>query len=143
MVSTERLLSNHALLALVCGFSALIAFKPSEPFLVSYMHCIKQIPSSVVLHIVFPVWTYAYLGLLPLFCVLAEMIGYRTVVLGGVFGRIITLVILLAPQSDGNLALMQISQVGPPRSMSRGGSGCGSCCGGGGVGGGRTLPSLF
>ena len=49
----------------VAPHSALIAFKPSEPFLVSYMRCIKLIPSHIVIHEVFPVWTYAYLALLP------------------------------------------------------------------------------
>ncbi|KAL1525570.1 hypothetical protein AB1Y20_020424 [Prymnesium parvum] len=99
------------LLALISAFSALVAFKPSEPFLVSYMHCVKLIPSHDVIHQVFPVWTYAYLALLPCMSVLAELIGYRLVVLTGVLGRILTLAIILLPLSDGSLPLMQLSQV--------------------------------
>ena len=91
--------------------SALIAFKPSEPFLVSYMRCIKLIPSHYVIHEVFPVWTYAYLALLPCMSILAELIGYRLVVLIGVLGRIFTLFLMLSPVSNGSLFLMQLSQV--------------------------------
>lgn len=100
----------NQLLALICGFSALISFKPSEPFLVSYMHCIKLIPSHAVIHEVFPVWTYAYLALLPCMSVLSELIGYRFIVVMGVIGRLSTLSLLLIPASAGSLLLMQISQ---------------------------------
>lgn len=97
-------------LLLVCTYSFLIVFKPSEPFLVAFMECDKFIPGHDVIHTIFPVWSYAYLALLPITSASAELVGLKTVVLAGVVGRLITLTLLLAPPTDGSILAMQLSQ---------------------------------
>ena len=98
-------------LTLVCAFSALVAFKPSDPFLVAFLKCVKELSAHDVIHKVFPVWTYAYLGLLPALSIAAEVIGYRWVVLIGVLGRLATLIMLLLPSTSGSVELMQLQEV--------------------------------
>ena len=36
------MLYHWRVLALVCAFSGLVAFKPSEPFIVVFLRCVKQ-----------------------------------------------------------------------------------------------------
>ena len=122
-------------LALVCAFSSLVAFKPSEPFIVVFLRCVKQLSRQEIFKEVYPVssealrlhhtrrrltrqathsvqvWTYAYLGLLPALSALAEFVGYRWVVLIGVLGRLATLALLLAPSTNGSLPLMELQEV--------------------------------
>ena len=100
----------YVLLGLVAFFAGLIAFKPSEPFLVAFLTCLKGLTRDQVTDDVYPVWTYSYLGLLPLLSVLAEVAGYRQVVLLGVLGRVATLLVLLLPFSYCSVALMQLTQ---------------------------------
>jgi len=42
-------------LALVCAFSGLVAFKPSEPFLVVFLRCVKQLSRHEIFKEVYPV----------------------------------------------------------------------------------------
>ena len=42
-------------LALVCAFSALVAFKPSDPFLVAFLRCIKPVSYT---HLTLPTTPY-------------------------------------------------------------------------------------
>lgn len=99
------------LLAVVCSYTALITLKPSEPFLVAFFECIKGISRHAVNTDIFPVWSYAYLALLPPMAAMAELVGHRRVVLLGGLGRLATVLILVAPFSTCSVLLMQISQV--------------------------------
>ena len=99
------------LLLLLCGYTAMITFKPSEPFLVKFLEDNKNISHTDVLHEIFPVWSYAYLALLPVLCAAAELVGHRRIVFLGVICRIATTLLLLWPSTDGSVALMQLSQV--------------------------------
>uniref|UniRef100_A0A7S0PZN8 Solute carrier family 40 protein n=1 Tax=Coccolithus braarudii TaxID=221442 RepID=A0A7S0PZN8_9EUKA len=99
---------NMSLLLIVCALSALVSFKPSEPFLVAFLHCVKELSTSTVYHSIFPLWTYAYLALLPSLSAAAELIGCRTVVFIGMAGRVATLLIMLLGGNE--LWLLQLSQ---------------------------------
>lgn len=99
------------LLAIICMYTALITFKPSEPFLVKFFECIKGIPYHAINADIFPIWSYAYLALLPPMAAMAELIGHRRVVLLGAIGRLLTIVILLVPFSTCSVQMMQLSQV--------------------------------
>jgi len=96
-------------LALVCGFTALQTFKPSEPYLVPFMHCVRGVPRSTIVDSIFPFWTYAQLALLPLLSAGSELFGYRAVVLLGMLGRLATLLLLL--YGGDSVFLLQLSQV--------------------------------
>ena len=94
-------------LALVCGFTALQTFKPSEPYLVPFMHCVRGVPRSTIVDSIFPFWTYAQLALLPLLSAGSELVGYRAVVLVGMLGRLATLLLLL--YGGDSVFLLQLS----------------------------------
>lgn len=64
-------------LVLVCAFTACLTFKPSEPFLVVFMACVRGVPHSAIIDAIFPLWTYAQLALLPMLSVASELVGYR------------------------------------------------------------------
>lgn len=102
---------DQALICLVCVFTFFVTFKPSEPFLVIFLRCVKMISRDDVSFGIFPVWTFAYLGLLPILCSLAELIGYKLVVILGAVCRLFTVMLLLVPFSDHSVPLMQLSQV--------------------------------
>lgn len=104
--------STNRLLGLVCAYTALITFKPSEPFLYALLHCSKGLSSDEVTYSVYPFWTYAYLALLPSLSAVAEVVGCRTVVVLGALGRLSTLLLLLTSSA---LPWMQLSQAGPRR----------------------------
>ncbi len=97
-------------LVVVSCFTGLSYFKPSEPFLVAFLECVKSVADADVVQRIFPLWTYAYLGLLPVLCLFAELIGYRAVVLLGAVGRLATCALLLSPVTDGSVPLMQVTQ---------------------------------
>lgn len=99
------------LLVLICAYTSFITFKPSEPFLVAFLQCEKNITRSAIIHDVFPVWSYAYLALLPVLCAAAELIGCKIVVLMGAACRLVTVMLLLWPITDGSVMTMQVSQV--------------------------------
>ena len=105
------MLPQSSLLAVVCLYTALIAFKPSEPFLFVFFECIKGIPAEAINANIFPVWSYAYLALLPPLAALAELVGHRHVVLLGAIGRLLTIIIMLVPFSTCSVEWMQVSQV--------------------------------
>lgn len=105
------MLPQSSLLAVVCLFTALIAFKPSEPFLFVFFECIKGIRAEAINADIFPVWSYAYLALLPPLAALAELVGHRHVVLLGAIGRLLTIIIMLVPVSTCSVEWMQVSQV--------------------------------
>ena len=94
-------------LAHVSLFTFFLTFKPSEPFLYPFMSCVRKIKSPTTL--VFPYWTYAQLAFLPVLALASELIGYRSVVITGVVGRLSTLIILLSGTTS--LRLMQLSQI--------------------------------
>lgn len=93
------------------AFAALGAFRPSEPFLVTFLTCAQGLTHLQITREVFPVWSYGYLILLPICCGFAEVFGHRQVVLFGAIGRTITALLLLCPRSANSVLLMQISQV--------------------------------
>lgn len=99
-------------LALVCTFTAFLTFKPSEPYLVVFLNCVRSVPHSTIVNSIFPAWTYAQLALLPLLATASELIGYRFVVLCGMAGRNATLLILIFGGSS--VALLTLSQVSGP-----------------------------
>ena len=103
--------SSNRLLLVVGLYSACVAFKPSEPFLVAFLECFKGISHSSVVYEVFPVWTYSYLLLLPPLAAGAELVGHRQIVLLGASARFGTTLILLLPTSSCSVPLMQLSQV--------------------------------
>lgn len=98
-------------LALVCLFTAFVAFKPSEPFLVAFMDCDKHISRHAIIHEVFPVWSWSYLAVLPFVCATAELAGHKFIVLLGAVCRLLTACLLLWPFTDGSVGMMQLSQV--------------------------------
>ena len=107
----RRSFSSHwPILLLICLFTGLVTFKPSEPFLVAFLDCDKSISPHNVIHAVFPVWSYSYLGLLPFVCAAAELIGHKPVVILGAACRLITVLLLLWPMTDGSVMWMQLSQ---------------------------------
>ena len=93
---------------LVCAFVFLLSFKPSEPFLVAYLSCDKGLPKQTVISDIFPFWTYAYLALLPSLSAIAELVGYRAVVIVGMCGRLLTLILLVF--GGNSLWILQLSQ---------------------------------
>lgn len=95
-------------LALVCTFTAFLTFKPSEPYLVVFLNCVRGVPHSTIIDSIFPAWTYAQLALLPLLATASELIGYRFVVLCGMAGRNATLLILIFGGSS--VALLTLSE---------------------------------
>jgi hypothetical protein len=100
-------------LALVCTFTAFLTFKPSEPYLVVFLNCVRGVPHSTIIDSIFPAWTYAQLALLPLLAAASELIGYRFVVLCGMAGRNATLLILIFGGSS--VPLLTLSQARAPR----------------------------
>ena len=86
----------------------LLSFKPSEPFLVAYLSCDKGLPKQTVISDIFPFWTYAYLALLPSLSAIAELVGYRAVVIVGMCGRLLTLILLVF--GGNSLWILQLSQ---------------------------------
>ena len=109
-------MSTNRLLGLVCAYTALITFKPSEPFLYALLHCSKGLSSDEVTYSVYPFWTYAYLALLPSLSAVTEIVGCRTVVVLGVLGRLSTLLLLLTSSA---LPWMQLSQARRPKPRRR------------------------
>jgi hypothetical protein len=113
---TEPLLGNPrqawrgtaGVMALVCTFTAFLTFKPSEPYLVVFLNCVRGVPHSTIIDSIFPAWTYAQLALLPLLATASELIGYRFVVLCGMAGRNATLLILIFGGSS--VALLTLSE---------------------------------
>lgn len=57
---------------------------------------------------IFPIWTYSYFFCLLLLGLLSEYIGYKSAVMLGVLGNIITIIILV---STNNFFLLQFEQV--------------------------------
>jgi hypothetical protein len=102
---------ENRLIWYVCIFTSLVTFKPSEPFLVLFLECFKDISRESVIHDIFPVWTYSYLGLLPVLCAAAEIVGLRQIVVLGAACRLVTQLLVLWPFTDGSIAWMQYSQV--------------------------------
>jgi len=49
------MLHHWRVLALVCAFSGLVAFKPSEPFIVVFLRCVKQLSRQEIFKDVYPV----------------------------------------------------------------------------------------
>eukprot|EP00761_Pharyngomonas_kirbyi_P012550 gb/GECH01012577.1/.p1 GENE.gb/GECH01012577.1/~~gb/GECH01012577.1/.p1 ORF type:complete len:516 (+),score=72.18 gb/GECH01012577.1/:1-1548(+) len=81
----------------LCLLSFLDSFKPSEPFLVPYLKSCGLSSQDIDVK-VFPVWSYAYFGALLLVGPISEAIGYRSILIAGVLGRLYTrLVLLFAP----------------------------------------------
>ena len=101
----------ETLIVLVGIYTFFVTFKPSEPFLVIFLRCVKKISRDDVSFAVFPIWTFAYLALLPIMCALAELIGYKLVVVLGAACRLITVMVLLVPFTDHSVSMMQLTQV--------------------------------
>ena len=90
----------ETLIVLVGIYTFFVTFKPSEPFLVIFLRCVKKISRDDVSFAVFPIWTPALAALLPIMCALAELIGYKLVVVLGAACRLITVMVLLVPFTD-------------------------------------------
>ena len=99
----------------VCIYTSLITLKPSEPFLFAFFKCNKDFSGHAIEQEILPVWSTAYLALLPPLSMLSELVGHRTVVFIGAVGRLLAIALLLLPFSTnpqpGSLLLMQLSQV--------------------------------
>ena len=83
-------------------------FKPSEPFLVSFLVHEKGFPEPVVRDQIFAVWIYAHAPALLVTGLLSELIGCKPVVLGGAVAGALTVALTLFGEA---LELMQLSQV--------------------------------
>ena len=75
-----------------------------------FLNCEKAISRKNIIQSVFPVWSYAYLALLPFTSAAAELIGHKVVVLLGAACRFATALLLLWPLTDGSIVFMQLSQ---------------------------------
>lgn len=104
-------LAGGRLLVVICVFTALVSFKPSEPFLVAFLNCIKGIPLEQIRYEVFPFWSYGYLIMLPVLCAVAELIGYKAAVIIGASGRLLSSLVVVLRISDGSVLAMQTTQI--------------------------------
>jgi hypothetical protein len=111
---TETMLSRSMLVVVIC-YSFGTTFKPSEPYLVTWMTDAQGFSTEQVYDNIFPWWTYSYFLALIIESVAAEVIGYRVVVVGGAACMVLASTILMLPihypEQQYYLPLMQFDQV--------------------------------
>lgn len=104
-----------AVVALVYSFGA--TFKPSEPYLVTWLTDTQGFTTRQVYDDIFPWWTYSYLAALLVLSVLAESraVGHRCVVVFGggcmVVASLLLMLPLPFPEHPLYLHLMQLDEL--------------------------------
>ncbi|EGG25275.1 reduced folate carrier family protein [Cavenderia fasciculata] len=95
---------------LYCSFSFLFSFDPSEPYIVEYLTNVLHVNSTVVYETIYPYWTYSYFIFLLVFGFLGEMIGYKSIIIIGMIGKVIaSTILLIGTQSIGLLIVDQVA----------------------------------
>ncbi|KAK3260884.1 hypothetical protein CYMTET_30183 [Cymbomonas tetramitiformis] len=95
-------------LFLLCIFSFLRVFKPSEPFLVDFLVDCKGFTNEQIFDHVFPVFVYAQAPCLLILGMFSERCGYKLGLLLGAVCSLTTVTLTLLAQT---LLLQQLSQV--------------------------------
>jgi hypothetical protein len=86
--------------------------KPSEPYLSKYIMEDKGVSEDDLNHSVYPFSTYGSLIFLLPVGMLAEHVGYRTVIIGGLICRELTRVLLIYASGVAWMATMQLTYAG-------------------------------
>ncbi|KAI3658947.1 hypothetical protein MP638_006323 [Amoeboaphelidium occidentale] len=98
----------HVQMLIFVLFGFFKAFKPSEPFLTPYLMDYKHLTKDQVKNEVYPVWSYSYFALIIPMAIMAELVGYKPVIMFEAFGHLATRAILIWAEG---LAWMQAMQV--------------------------------
>jgi solute carrier family 19 (thiamine transporter), member 2/3 len=92
--SISHTTSNRFVL-LLCISGFFLSLKPSEPFLTPFLTQDKGVTDQELNDDIYPVWTYSYFACLLPVGVLAELFGYRIMIVAGIVAREVTRVLLL------------------------------------------------
>eukprot|EP00055_Hartaetosiga_balthica_P006508 m.20467 g.20467 ORF g.20467 m.20467 type:complete len:501 (-) comp5253_c0_seq1:242-1744(-) len=103
----ERTHACWVTVVLVCSVAFFINCQPSEPFLSKYLQEDKNITETQLDELVWPIDTYATLGVILPIAFLSEQVGYGGVVLVSLLCREATRVILIYSQGVTWMAITQ------------------------------------
>ncbi|CAH1781615.1 unnamed protein product [Owenia fusiformis] len=94
----------------ICCYGFLKEMRPSEAFLTPYLKGpLKNLTEEQVNNQVYPVWTYSYLGALPLVFLLTDLLKYKPVIVFEALTYIATWLLLLWGQGVFQMQIMQFT----------------------------------
>ncbi|KAF4705363.1 hypothetical protein FOZ62_014257 [Perkinsus olseni] len=88
-------LNSSRACVLVCLFTFLLAFKPSQPHMAQYLRQVKGFSQADIVHYIFPIAAYAQFVLVVLQGYICEFLGYKYAIIMGAGGRVCTRMCML------------------------------------------------
>ncbi|KAF0295654.1 Thiamine transporter 2 [Amphibalanus amphitrite] len=92
---------------MLCSYGFFKEMRPSEPYLTESLTKYNNVTKQEVSEQIYPVWTYAYLGLLVFVFLLTDMVRYKPMIIFEALGYIATWTLLIWGRGVVQMQLME------------------------------------